>query len=202
MLAFDVLSQYAPSFHGLYRAIISIPFDWTPEEWCSLAQQLNTLFAPDVVERLNRLPVDVLTGTGEDIERIKYIQTLVSRYVSRGRPLTGYFIVCCVVEAQWTILAQALGRSYSVEDIASAPREAEAANVAWHKLLRSHEPGDGLQDTAQKEIVKATTKHALQTFTTLLVQIEELDTDPAEDSYAWETMSESLVMSYCGIATV
>ena len=159
-----------------------------------LAQQLNTLFAPDIVERLNRLPVDALSSTGEDIERIQYIQTLVSRYVSRGRPLTGYFIVCCVVEAQWTILAQALGRDYPDEDAPSAPREAEAANVAWIKLMRCHEPGVGLEDAHQKDVVATTAKHAMQTFTSLLVQIEELDAEPAEDSYAWETMSESLVM--------
>ena len=145
------------------------------------------------MERLNRLPVDALSGIGEDGERVQYIQTLVSRYVSRGRPLTGYFIVCCVVEAQWTILAQALGRSRKVDDIASAPREAEAANVAWHKLLRCHEPGTGLEDTQHKDTARVTMKHAMQTFTTLLVQIEEMDADPAEDSYAWETMSESLV---------
>ena len=191
--AFDILSQYAPSFHGLYRAIISIPFDWTPEEYSLLAQELNTLFAPDMVERLNRLPVDALSGTGEDIERIQYIQTLVSRYVSRGRPLTGYFIVCCVVEALWTVLAQALGQSYTTDEVASAPREAEAANVAWHKLHRCHEPGNGLEDPSHKEVIQATLKHAMQTFTTLLVQIEGMDADPAEDSYAWETMSESLV---------
>ncbi|TFK94778.1 atypical/PIKK/PI4K protein kinase [Polyporus arcularius HHB13444] len=192
---FDVLSQYAPAFHGLYRAISSIPFDWAPEEWSQLAEQLNALFAPDVVERLNRLPVDALSSTGEDIEKLQYIQTLVSRYVSRGRPLTGYFIVCCVVEAEWTILAQALGRTHSAEDIASASQEAEAANVAWQKLLKYHEPGLGLTDSKQKAVLLSTMKNAMQTFTTLLVQIQEMDSDPADDSYAWETMSESLKLA-------
>ncbi len=158
-----------------------------------LAQQLNALFAPDVVERLNRLPVDALSSTGGDVEKLQFIQTLLSRYVSRGRPLTGYFIVCCVIEAQWTILAQALGRSYSAEDIKTAPQEAEAANLAWQKLLRYHEPGAGLSHSEQRDVLKSTLRNALHTFTTLLVQIQELDSDPAEDSYAWETMSESLV---------
>lgn len=193
--AFDVLSQYAPAFHGLYRTISSVPFDWAPEEWAQLAQELNVLFAPDVVERLNRLPVDALSSTGEDIEKLQFIQTLVSRYVSRGRPLTGYFIVCCVVEAQWTVLAQALGRAHSSEDISSAAQEAEAANVAWQKLLKYHEPGPGLTDSKQKVVLMSTMKNAMQTFTTLLVQIQEMDSDPADDSYAWETMSESLVSS-------
>ncbi|KAH9945818.1 atypical/PIKK/PI4K protein kinase [Epithele typhae] len=194
-LAFDVLSQYAPAFHGLYRAIISIPFDWTSAEWCTLAEQLNPLFAPDIVERLNRLPVEALSGKSEE--------TLVSRYVSRGRPLTGYFIVCCVIEAQWTILAQALGRDFSAEDIvlSPTPQEAEAAGIAWLKLHRYLEPGSGLNEDNEKEVVRATLKHALQTFTTLLVQIEALDTDPAEDSYAWETMSESLKLAaVCSVA--
>ena len=120
---------------------------------------------------------------------------VVSRYVSRGRPLTGYFIVCCVVEAQWTVLAQALGRAHSAVDISSAAQEAEAANVAWQKLLKYHEPGPGLTDSKQKVVLLSTMKNAMQTFTTLLVQIQEMDSDPADDSYAWETMSESLVSS-------
>lgn len=192
-VAFDVLSQYAPAFHGLYRAIISVPFDWSPDEWCLLAQNLNKLFEPDVVERLNRLPVDALSSIGEDLEQIEFMQTLISRYVSHGRPLSGYFIVCCVIEAQWTILAQALGREYSAEDLISTHEEAEAANLAWQKLLRYGIPGLGFSDDGQREALRATMKSALQTFTTLLVQIQEMDVDPAEDSYCWETMSESLV---------
>ncbi|KAI0647399.1 atypical/PIKK/PI4K protein kinase [Trametes meyenii] len=193
--AFDVLSQYAPSFHGLYRAIISVPFDWTQEEWCLLAQHLNRLFAPDVVERLNRLPVDALSSIGDDIEKIEFMQTLVSRYVSRGRPLSGYFLVCCVIEAQWTILAQALGGAYSTEDLISTHEEAEAANIAWQKILRYGTPGTGFSDEGQRAALRATMKNALQTFTTLLVQIQEMDVDPAEDSYCWETMSEALKLS-------
>ncbi|KAL1947994.1 hypothetical protein VTO73DRAFT_13718 [Trametes versicolor] len=193
--AFDVLSQYAPAFHGLYRAIISVPFDWSPDEWCLLAQNLNKLFEPDVVERLNRLPVDALSSIGEDLEQIEFMQTLISRYVSHGRPLSGYFIVCCVIEAQWTILAQALGREYSAEDLISTHEEAEAANLAWQKLLRYGIPGLGFSDDGQREALRATMKSALQTFTTLLVQIQEMDVDPAEDSYCWETMSESLKLA-------
>ncbi|OSD08514.1 atypical/PIKK/PI4K protein kinase [Trametes coccinea BRFM310] len=193
--AFDVLSHYAPSFHGLYRAVISVPFDWTAEEWCLLAEHLNKLFEPEVIERMNRLPIDALSSTGEDIEKIQFMQTLVARYVSRGRPLSGYFIVCCVIEAQWTVLAQALGRTCSTEDIISSHEEAEAANIAWQKLLRYGTPGSGFTDEAQRATLRVTMKNALQTFTTLLVQIQEMDVDPAEDSYCWETMSESLKLA-------
>ncbi|KAH9852668.1 atypical/PIKK/PI4K protein kinase [Lenzites betulinus] len=193
--AFDVVTQYAPSFHGLYRAIISIPFDWAPEEWCLLAQHMNQLFEADVVERLDRLPVDALSSVGEDIEKIEFMQTLISRYVSRGRPLSGYFIVCCIIEAQWTILAQALGRAYSAEDLISTHEEAEAANLAWQKLLRYGIPGSGFSDDGERTVLRRTMKSALQTFSTLLVQIQEMDSDPAEDSYCWETMSESLKLA-------
>ena len=151
------------------------------------------LFEAEVVERLNRLPIDALSSTGEDIEKIQYMQTLVSRYVSRGRPMSGYFIVCCVIEAQWTILAQVLGRAYSAEDIVSTHEEAEAANIAWRKLLRYGTPGSEFTDDVQRGLLRATMKYALQTFATLLLQIQEMDADPAEDSYCWETMSEGLV---------
>ncbi|OBZ65790.1 hypothetical protein A0H81_14348 [Grifola frondosa] len=45
----DVLTQYAPSFHGFYRAIISIPFDWYTQEWAALSTHLNVLFSSDVI---------------------------------------------------------------------------------------------------------------------------------------------------------
>ncbi|CDO73608.1 hypothetical protein BN946_scf185014.g78 [Trametes cinnabarina] len=193
--AFDVLCHYAPSFHGLYRAVISVPFDWSADEWCLLAENLNKLFEPEVVERLNRLPSDALSSTGEDIEKIQFMQTLVSRYVSRGRPLSGYFVVCCVIEAQWTVLAQALGRAYITEDLVSTPEEAEAANIAWQNLLRYGKPGSGLVDEGQRAALRTSMINALDTFTTLLVQIQEMDVDPADDSYCWETMSESLKLA-------
>ncbi|TBU65484.1 atypical/PIKK/PI4K protein kinase [Dichomitus squalens] len=195
--SFDVLSQYAPAFHGLYRAVISIPFDWSPEEWRSLAEPLNQLFLPDTIERLNKLPIEALSGSGEDVEKITYVQTLVSRYISCGRPLTGYFIVCCVIEAKWTILAQAMSRTYSTKDIdvAPAPQEAAAANIAWQKLLKYHEPGNGFTEESQRVLLRTTMRNVLHIFATLLVLIQEMDSDPADDSYAWETMSESLKLA-------
>lgn len=187
----------------MYRAIISVPFDWSPEEWCILAEPLNELFYPECIERLNRLSVDALSGSGEDIEKALFLRTLVSRYVSRGRPFTGYFIVCCVVETKWTILAQAMARAYPTDeiDIPAAPQEAAAANIAWQKFLNYHEPGNGLKEEGQRVLLRKTMRNVLQAFSTLLLQIQEMDADPADDSYAWETMSESLVRS-CLEATV
>lgn len=122
------------------------------------------------------------------------MQTFLSRYISRSRPLSGYFIVCCVIEAQWTILTQALIPN-AVPPAGESPEfvEAAAANRAWKSLV--HEPVlDHVErDEPFNEAVRETFSHAMQAFSNLLIQIEEMDTQPSEDSYAWETMSESLV---------
>ncbi|GBE82149.1 Phosphatidylinositol 4-kinase stt4 [Sparassis crispa] len=192
----DVLTQYAPSFHGLYRAIISMSFDWTTDEWSILSGHLNSLFTTDVVDRLNRLLVDVIPAKGYDPEEIHYIQTLVSRYVSRGRPLSGYFIQCCVIEAQWTILAQALvchDAAYAA--VYPATVEAAAANKAWQTLSRRAITESKMAEGTYRIMLQTTFGHATQCFTYLILQIEEMESDPSEDSYAWETMSESLKLA-------
>ncbi|KAH9930753.1 atypical/PIKK/PI4K protein kinase [Fomitopsis serialis] len=167
--AVDILTQIAPAFHGFYRAIISVSFDWSVNEWSTLSQLLNALFDVGVAERLNRLLIDIVPSGAEeeDMDQIQYIQTLFTRYVSRGRPLSGYFIVCCVTEAEWTILAQAVGNATTSYNPGYPDFvEAAAANKAWQALLRS-----AIADNAV------------------------MDTEPSEDSYAWETMSESLKLA-------
>lgn len=193
-LGSDILAQYAPSFHGFYRAIISIPFTWTLQEWTSLSAHLNDLFEPEVVEGLNRLLLDVIKAENEDPDKLHFVQTLLARYVSRGRPLSGYFTVCCVVEAQWTTLAQALAPSHTLTTLGYPDfAEAAAANKAWQILLQHAVDDPSIQDESYKEVLDSTMRNAMQTFSNLLVQIEEMETVPSEDSYAWETMSESLV---------
>ena len=155
------------------------------------------MFSTEVVAGLNRLLLDVLRTEEEDPDGVLFIRTFLSRYTSRGRPLSGYFIVCCVIEAQWTILAQALtpvlaDREKRVPDFV----EAAAANMAWKTLL--HEPIDVTAKTAKgseayQRLLQTTIESSMKCFTNLLVQIEGLDAEPSEDSYAWETMSESLV---------
>jgi phosphatidylinositol 4-kinase len=189
-----VLTQFAPAFHGLYRALISTSFPWTPSEWMQLAACLNPLFASDTIERLNRLLVDILQHDGVDAEQLQLIQTLLSRYVAHGRPLTGYFIVCCVAEIQWTVLAQAICKP----DVPSKTTyltvdEAEAANLAWLSLLRAPMPRDTEVDAALHEALASGVRMGMQSFTELLLQIEDMESEPAADTYAWETMSESLV---------
>ncbi|KAI0075272.1 hypothetical protein K474DRAFT_1676500 [Panus rudis PR-1116 ss-1] len=199
----QILSQFAPAFHGFYRAIISIPFPWSLKEWTALSSHLNELFAPSAVERLNRLLIDVLNASVEDPEKLHFIQTLLARYISRGRPLSGYFIVCCVTEAQWTTLAQALTPSDLDEEYPDFV-EAAAANRAWQSLLNhsvKEYDAPGSDDDKYRSIVRLTIDNATKCLSNLLVQIEQMDTEPSEDSYAWETMSESLKLSaICSVA--
>ncbi|TCD70919.1 phosphatidylinositol-4- kinase [Steccherinum ochraceum] len=200
----DILAQFAPAFHGFYRSIISIPFAWSLEEWASLSCHLNELFNPAVVDRLNRLLVDALRVVDDaDVEKLHFIQTLLARYVTRGRPLSGYFIVCCVIEALWTTLAQALLPSLTPQT-SNHPAfvEAAAANKAWQSLL--NHPIEEITVPAEvfNKPVLQTMQNAMECFTNLLVQIEEMDAEPSEDTYAWETMSESLKLaSVCSVAS-
>jgi len=192
-VAADVLSQFAPAFHGFYRAIISTPFSWRLEDWHGLSEHLNVLFATDVIERLNCLLVDSLQSE-QDTSNLYYIQTLLSRYVTRGRPLNGYFFVCCLTEAQWTILAQTLCPPKDpTKPGRQSKAEAAAANKAWSSLTR-HVP-DNLDhlDSILCNALKETLVLSTRCFTDLLVQIEEMESEPSLDSYAWETLSESLV---------
>ena len=193
-LAGDILAQFAPAFHGFYRGITSIPFTWSLEEWSSLAVHLNSLFSGEVVDGLNHLLMDVLRREGDDPEKVLFIRTLLSRYISRGRPLSGYFIVCCVIEAHWTILAQALFTKPTPTSRKNPEFvEAAAANKAWQSLLTEAVDNSITGDEAYRQALTITFGNAMKSFSDLLTQIEEMDAEPSEDSYAWETMSESLV---------
>lgn len=119
---------------------------------------------------------------------------MLARYVTRGRPLSGYFTVCCVIEALWTTLAQALLPSHTHHSSQHPVfLEAAAANKAWGSLLNHAIEAITTSDAACNDVVVQTMENAMQCFTNLLVQIEEMDSEPSEDTYAWETMSESLV---------
>ncbi|TDL24976.1 atypical/PIKK/PI4K protein kinase [Rickenella mellea] len=197
-----LLTQYAPAFHGFYRAIISTSFPWTLDEWNELTGHLNALFAPEVVDRLNSLLIESLNSKEDDHEAAQFIQVFLARYVSFDRPLTGYFIVCCVTEILWTVLAQSLLPPIPPEtdavDVAPL-EEAEAANKAWIGLSR-HPVPDLSVSAAVKDTLTTTHGYAMRCFTDLLVQIENMDSEPSIETYAWETMSESLKLaSVCSI---
>ncbi len=159
-----------------------------------MSAHLNSLFSSEVVDGLNHLLSDVLRTEEEDPEEVLFIRTFLSRYISRGRPLSGYFLVCCVIEAHWTILAQALVLQSDVQRGRTTEFfEAAAANKAWQTLLHESVDTSSVDDEYVQNALTTTTESATKCFTNLLIQIEEMDAEPSEDSYAWETMSESLV---------
>ncbi|KAF8077714.1 hypothetical protein FPV67DRAFT_1462774 [Lyophyllum atratum] len=195
----SVLTQLTPAIHGLYRAISSISFAWTVEQWERLATHMNELCSPSIVDRLNHLLVEIIQKEDAEADTLRFVQTFVSRYVTQGRPLSGYFIVCCVIETQWTVLAQALAPPQTTAS--GIVSEAEAANKAWLSLMRKAAVPCDIKDENIRQTLKMTVKYAMQCFTDLLVQIEEMDTEPSLDTYAWETMSESLKLaSICSVA--
>lgn len=198
----QVLTQYAPAFHGFYRAIISNPFPWTLPEWQSSHPALNSLMEVEVVSKLNSLVLDSHTQAQEqqDDELLEHVAIFSARYAEHGRPLSGYFMVCCVIEIQWTVLAQVLVPPAEQVDATTEQREAVAANNAWLSLMRK--PGRVLQLDDPPNVadaLKATITSANNCFTDLMLQLEELD-EPPEESYAWDTMSESLKLaSLCSV---
>lgn len=142
------------------------------------------------MDQLNHLVVDIVRKENADADTLCYVQTFVSRYVAQGRPLSGYFMVCCVLETEWTVLAQALAPP--VTNRASVV-EAAAANKAWFSLTRNAAVDINITDGETRSTLKSTITYAMECFTDLLVQMKEMDCDPSIDTYAWETMSESLV---------
>jgi phosphatidylinositol 4-kinase len=194
-LAAEILSQLAPAFHGFYRALLSTTYRWTPQHWSQLSRNLNPLFDQNSIEALNRLVIDIIQLEEIDPEAIQFVTTLLARYVSRGRPLSGYFLICCVIEVQWTVLTQAL-IPLDLDDEEIRFSEAAAANHAWTSLLRSPVATVAKTDKAFAAALEASKELSMECFTDLLVQIEEMDAAPSQDSYASETMSESLVSSW------
>ncbi|KAF5380919.1 hypothetical protein D9615_004166 [Tricholomella constricta] len=195
----SVLTQLTPALHGFYRAISSTSYAWTITQWEQLTTHMNALCSPSIVDRLNHLLVDILQKEDANGDTLRFVQTFVSRYVTQGRPLSGYFIVCCFIETQWTVLAQALAPPQVTTS--GIVTEAAAANKAWLSLMRKAVVPCEIKDEKIVDTLKMTVKYAMQCFTDLLVQIEEMDTEPSIDTYAWETMSESLKLaSICSVA--
>lgn len=182
-----------PALHGFYRAISSTFYCWTLSQWEALTTHLKILCSPKIIDRLNRLLLDVIQLENADADTLRYVQTLAARYVAQGRPLSGYFMVCCVLETEWTILAQALAPPLATK---SPVVEAAAANKAWLSLTRNAALELNIENGRTKIILRDTIQYAMKCFSDLLVQIEEMDSEPSLDTYAWETMSESLVGSH------
>ena len=182
-----------PALHGFYRAISSTLYCWTLSQWEALTTHLKVLCSPSIIDRLNRLILDIVQLENTDAETLSYVQSLVARYVAQGRPLTGYFMVCCVLETEWTILAQALAPPLAKR---SPVIEAAAANKAWLSLTRNAALELNIEGDQTKNLLRDTIRNTMKCFLDLLVQIEQMDSEPSPDTYAWETMSESLVRSH------
>ena len=182
-----------PALHGFYRAISSTPYCWSLSQWEALTTHLKVLCSPGIIDRLNRLLLDIVQLENTDADTLSYVQTLVARYVAQGRPLSGYFMVCCVLETEWTILAQALAPPLATR---SPVIEAAAANKAWLSLTRNAALELNIEGDRTKILLKDTIRDTMKCFSDLLVQIEQMDSEPSLDTYAWETMSESLVRSH------
>jgi phosphatidylinositol 4-kinase len=95
------------------------------------------------------------------------------------------------METEWTVLAQALVPPPPT--ISSTITEAAAANQAWLSLMRNAAHELDIGDMEVENTLKTTIKYSIQCFTDLLLQIREMEVEPSLDTYAWETMSESLV---------
>ncbi|TFK30200.1 atypical/PIKK/PI4K protein kinase [Coprinopsis marcescibilis] len=196
--SFSILTQLFPAFHGLYRAIISTSYNWNIHQWNTLTLSLKRLCSPAIIDRLNRLFLDIVQKEHEDTETIAYTQTFLNRYTAQSRPLSGYFMICCILETEWTVLAQTM--TEGVVNNANI-REAAAANKAWGALSRNPAVPLDIEDGTTKKTLKESFAYSMQCFTEIMVQIEEMDSDPEFDTYAWETMSESLKLaSVCCIA--
>ncbi|KAI9571413.1 hypothetical protein HD554DRAFT_2187155 [Boletus coccyginus] len=201
----EVLTQLTPSVHGLYRAITSMLFPWTIVQWQLLSHALATLVQDPILECINRPLLDIhqeAETNPDSSETFYFCHAFITRYINFGRPLSGYFIVCCVMELQWTILAQAVV-AVSVEGVqCRGPlKEAAAANKAWLSLMKRAARKLPMEDGATKDTLNSTIRGSLQCFKDLLVQIQDMDIEPPIDTYAWETMSESLKLaSICSVA--
>ena len=185
-----------PALHGLYRAISSTLYCWALPQWEALTTHLKVLCSPGIIDRLNRLLLDIIQLENADADTLSYVQTLVARYVAQGRPLSGYFMVCCVLETEWTILAQALAPPLAIR---SPVIEAAAANKAWLSLTRNAAVELNIEGDRTKFLLRDTIRDTMKCFSDLLVQIEQMDSEPSLDTYAWETMSESLVRSHLAV---
>ncbi|KAG6889834.1 hypothetical protein C0995_014311 [Termitomyces sp. Mi166 len=181
----SILTQLIPAVHGLYRAISSTSFAWTIDQWGQIAARTNELCSSIIVDRLNHLLAEIIQKEGIDGDSLRFVQTFVSRYVTQ--------------ETQWTVLAQALVPPQSAASAATT--EAAAANRAWLSLMRTAPMPREISDKNIVNILESTVLYAMQCFTDLLVQIDEMETEPSIDTYAWETMSESLKLaSVCSVA--
>lgn len=147
---------------------------------------------------------EFLQRAEEDHALSLYVQTFLARYKANERPLSGYFAVCSIVEIQWTALAQSLApprigegdqQARKKSALVALADDAEASNIAWATLMRQKGKDIDISQRGAKQSLRETMASAMKCFNDLLVQVREMDDDPDNDTYTWETMAESLVSS-------
>ncbi|CAE6400878.1 unnamed protein product, partial [Rhizoctonia solani] len=205
--AAEVIIHVSPAFHGLYRAVTATPFPWQLSEWLACSKALASLFSARLVERLNAIVEEFLQRADEDPALSLYVQTLLGRYKANERPLSGYFAICSIVEIQWTALAQALvpplfdPNTQKKKSVLALTDDAEASNMAWATLMRQRAHDIDNTQQGAKEHLQQTVVHTMKYFNDLLMQVEDMEDDPDNDTYTWETMSETLKLaSLCCVA--
>lgn len=194
----DAISQAAPAFHGFYRSLVSTPFKWTLPEWEKLATAVASLFGSTATDHFNTLVITSLEVDEDDPDSSSstYLQLFMGRYLAAGRPLTGYFMICCVVEIQWVVLSQTFTKVTTPCDIGirldSVRGVAEAANTAWADLTQGLLKYEGVLDDNSKRCLEQTLRGSMTLFTELVSHVDGMGSDSLE-TYAWETMAETLV---------
>jgi phosphatidylinositol 4-kinase A len=195
--AVEAISHVAPAFHGFYRAVVCTPFNWTLPEWESLATGIASLFGPTATDHFNNLAISFLETDDTDSPSTIYLQMFISRYLNVGRPLTGYFMICCVVEIQWVVLSQTFSKTIPSSDesiqLDAGRGTAEAANTAWGDLTRGLLKYEGVLDDSSKECLESTLCGSMLLFTELVSHLNGMGADTSLETYAWETMAETLV---------
>ncbi|CAE6494869.1 unnamed protein product [Rhizoctonia solani] len=206
--AAEVIIHVSPAFHGLYRAVTATPFPWELSEWLACSKAFASLFSVRLVERLNAIVEEFLQRADEDPSLSLYVQAFLARYKANERPLSGYFVICSIVEVQWTALAQVLAsplhdpetQKKKIQSVALTD-DAEASNMAWATLMRQKAHSIDSTQQGVKEHLQQTVAHTMKYFNDLLVQVEDMEDDPDNDTYTWETMAESLkLVSLCCVA--
>ena len=130
-----------------------------------------------------------------------YARALLSRYISNGRPLSGHFAICSVMEIQCTVLAQILSPPalQSPASSSSGPSNrtgfypAQASTTSWISLTSNSVNNTSLgTEEAFRSAIMTSLTSSMQCCTDLLEQIEDIgDINP--EIYAYETLSKSLV---------
>jgi hypothetical protein len=106
-------------------------------------------------------------------------------------------MICCVVEIQWVVLSQTFSKTMPSSDkniqLDAARGSAEAANTAWGDLTRGLLKYEGVLDDSSKDCLESTLRGSMVLFTELVSHLNGMGADTSLETYAWETMAETLV---------